>query len=295
MLMDHQCVFMDSFDEEMVSASGQDYQNNILISSSNSINILSSNLITSFNNFPCMPPPKKQHKPNTNEASSFTNSGPSENPNSMNPPEESYNINSENFKRNSQQNKKKSRTRPPSQAYDHIVAERRRREQLSRLFIALSAIVPGLKKTDKTSVLGGAVKYLKHLQERVETLEKLSAKKSTMESSVVVLKKSKIVVEDEGSSDEKSGSSDEQMAPEIVARVMNNNILLKVLCGKQKGILANLLAKVESLNMVVANTNVTPFGSSALDITITAEMEKDFSLTVKEVVSALRASLQSES
>ena len=39
-----------------------------------------------------------------------------------------------------------SMTRNPSNAQDHIIAERRRREKLSERFIALSAIVPGLKK-----------------------------------------------------------------------------------------------------------------------------------------------------
>lgn len=42
--------------------------------------------------------------------------------------------------------KKKGRTRPASQTYDHIIAERKRREQLSQRFVALSAMVPGLKK-----------------------------------------------------------------------------------------------------------------------------------------------------
>jgi hypothetical protein len=39
-------------------------------------------------------------------------------------------------------------TRPNklSQAHDHIVAERKRREKLSQRFIALSALVPNLKK-----------------------------------------------------------------------------------------------------------------------------------------------------
>ncbi|KAL0332391.1 UNVERIFIED_CONTAM: Transcription factor NAI1 [Sesamum calycinum] len=148
-----------------------------------------------------------------------------------------------------------------------------------------------LQQTDKTSVLGDAIKYLKHLQKRVETLEEKAAKR-TMEP-VVHVKKSQILVEDEGSSDEKSGSSREQVQePEIEARVVNNQILLRVHCGKQKGTLANLLSKVESLNLVVVNTSVTPFGSSAQDITIIAEMEKEFNMTVKEVASVLRASLQ---
>lgn len=42
--------------------------------------------------------------------------------------------------------KTNSMTRTPSNAQDHKLAERKRREKLSQRFIALSAIVPGLKK-----------------------------------------------------------------------------------------------------------------------------------------------------
>ncbi|KAL2241486.1 UNVERIFIED_CONTAM: Transcription factor bHLH18, partial [Sesamum indicum] len=54
--------------------------------------------------------------------------------------------NSEEAMQRVQTTKKRSRIRPPSQTYDHIIAERRRREQLSQLFVALSTIVPGLEK-----------------------------------------------------------------------------------------------------------------------------------------------------
>lgn len=51
------------------------------------------------------------------------------------------------------QDKKIETTHPnkhsQSQAHDHIVAERKRREKLSQRFIALSALVPGLKKVPK--------------------------------------------------------------------------------------------------------------------------------------------------
>ncbi|KAI3451866.1 hypothetical protein Pfo_008531 [Paulownia fortunei] len=179
--------------------------------------------------------------------------------------------------------------KPPSQTYDHIMAERKRREQLSQRFIALSAIVPGLKKMDKTSVLGDTIKYLKHLQEKVQTLEEQAAKQ-TMES-VVLVKKSQIV-EDEGSSDEKSWGSDGQSLPEIEARVCDKSILLKIHCEKRKGVLVKLLAQVEKLNMAVVNTSVTPFGSLALDITIIAEMNKEIGLAAKDIVKALRSALQ---
>ncbi|KAK9144144.1 hypothetical protein Sjap_004047 [Stephania japonica] len=51
--------------------------------------------------------------------------------------------------------------KPPHASQDHIIAERKRREKLSQCFIALSAIVPNLKKMDKASVLGDAIKYMK--------------------------------------------------------------------------------------------------------------------------------------
>ncbi|KAL3844948.1 hypothetical protein ACJIZ3_002351 [Penstemon smallii] len=189
--------------------------------------------------------------------------------------------------------KKTSRVRPPSQTYDHIIAERKRREQLSQRFVALSSIVPGLKKMDKTSVLGDAIKYLKQLQERVKMLEEQSTKQ-TMESVVLVRKSQMIIMaeDDEGSSGEESGSSDiEQPLPEIEARVCKNHILLRVHCEKQKGVLINLLSKVEGLSLAVINTNVIPFGTLALDITIIAEMEQEFNSTVKNIVKELRSSL----
>ncbi|KAL0395862.1 UNVERIFIED_CONTAM: Transcription factor [Sesamum calycinum] len=297
-------------------------------SSSTLINIPSSNSINSLNTespqMGCEPPHKLQKPNNYSNFSTINNQNlptnpdrasstpiilnfgnAAENPQQVNPrplnPDEEAAVSEvlrsqgslpdpeEQPKRPQPTTKKPSRVRPPSQTYDHIIAERKRREQLSQRFVALSTIVPGLKKMDKTSVLGDAIKYLKHLQERVKVLEE-QATKQTMES-VVLVKKSQIMVEDEGSSDEKSGSSDEQPLPEIEARVCNSHILLRVHCEKHKGVLVNLLSKVEKLNLTVISTNVTPFGSLALDITIVAEMEKEYNLTVKDVVKRLRAAL----
>nr|XP_027103298.1 transcription factor bHLH18-like [Coffea arabica] len=179
---------------------------------------------------------------------------------------------------------KKGRTRPASQTYDHIIAERKRREQLSQRFVALSAIVPGLKKMDKTSVLGDAITYLKHLKERVKTLEEQATKQKMQ--SVVLVKKSQLVVEDEGSSDE------QRPLPEIEAKLCDKKVLLRVHCENHRGVLVKVLSEIEKLNLAVSNTSVAPFGSLALDITIIAEMDKEFSLTMKELVQGLRSALQ---
>ncbi|KAL3538169.1 hypothetical protein ACH5RR_001535 [Cinchona calisaya] len=189
------------------------------------------------------------------------------------------------------QAKTKKTIRPPSQTYDHIIAERKRREQLSRLFMALSAIVPGLKKMDKTSVLGDAIKYLKHLQERVNTLEEQAAKQ-TMESVVLVKRSQLILLEDEGSSDETGGGPDEQPLPEIEAKICDKNVLLRIHCENHKGVLIKIFSEVDKLDLAITSISVAPFGSLTLDITIIAEMEKEFNLTIKELVECLRSTLQ---
>lgn len=121
---------------------------------------------------------------------------------------------------------------------------------------------------DKGSILEDAIKYTKELQHRVKMLEQNSERKA-MES-VVTLKISKIVDDDsEGSSNDQS---EERCLPEIDAKVNDNQILVKVLCEKQKDALPKLICKVESLNMMVISTNATSFGDVTLDITIVAEV-----------------------
>ncbi|XP_027161335.1 transcription factor bHLH25-like isoform X2 [Coffea eugenioides] len=181
-------------------------------------------------------------------------------------------VNLEEATRSSQKRKKTGgRTRPASQTYDHIVAERKRREQLSQRFVALSTLVPGLKK------------------ERVKTLEEQAAKQN-MESMVLV-KRSQLLVEDEGSSDE-MGGSDEQPLPEIEAKLCNKNILLRVHCRNYRGVLVKILSEVEMLNLTVIHTSVAPFGRLALDVTLMAEMEKEFNLTMQELVKSIQSALQ---
>ncbi|KAK6287683.1 hypothetical protein POUND7_013862 [Theobroma cacao] len=181
-----------------------------------------------------------------------------------------------------------SMTRSPSHAQDHIMAERKRREKLSQRFIALSAIVPGLKKMDKASVLGDAIKYVKQLQERLKVLEE-QTKKRTVES-VVFVKKSQLSADDETSSCEENSDSQSSDAalPEIEARVSDNDVLIRIHCEKQKGFVVKILSEIENLHLTVVNSSVLPFGNSTLDITIIAQKDAEFSMTVKDLVKDLR-------
>nr|WAK86053.1 transcription factor bHLH7 [Nothapodytes nimmoniana] len=179
-----------------------------------------------------------------------------------------------------------------SQAQDHIIAERKRREKLSQRFIALSALIPGLKKMDKASVLGDAIKYLKQLQERVKTLEEQTKKKSV--ESVVFVKKFEFHANGESSSSNQDFSNDPvyEPLPEVEARISDKDVLVRIHCERRKGVLEKVVSEIEKFHLSVINSCALSFGGSALDITIIAQMDMEFNMTVKDLVKNLHSALK---
>ncbi|KAK9285944.1 hypothetical protein L1049_025146 [Liquidambar formosana] len=191
----------------------------------------------------------------------------------------------ENYSPNSGQETRRigTRTRNPLHSIDHALAERKRREKVSLRFIALSALLPGLKKMDKASVLGDAVKYLKHLQEHVKMLEEQVAKK-TMES-VISVKRSWLYADnDASSSDENFVNRSGKPLPEIEARVSNKDVLIRIHCEKHEGFIVKILSKIEKLHLTITHSSVLPFGNYTMVITVVAQVGKEL---VNEINQAL--------
>ncbi|XP_014505901.1 transcription factor bHLH18 isoform X1 [Vigna radiata var. radiata] len=177
--------------------------------------------------------------------------------------------------------------RNPTQAQDHVIAERKRREKLSQRFIALSALVPGLKKTDKATVLEDAIKYVKQLQERVKILEEQTVDK-TVESAIFV-KRSVVFSGDDSTY---SGENTDQSVPEIEARISGKEVLVRLHCDKHSGRTAAILRELEKHNLTVQSSSFLPFGNNTLDITIVAKMGKDYCLTAKDLIRSLSQCLR---
>lgn len=130
---------------------------------------------------------------------------------------------------------------------------------------------------DKISVLGDAIKYVKQLQERLKVLEE-QTKKRTVES-VIFVKKSQLLSANDGSSsceENSDGRSSAAALPEIEAKVSDNDVLIRIHCEKHKGFIGKTLGEIENLRLSIVNTNALPFGNSALDITIIAQVINNF-------------------
>ncbi|KAL6883379.1 hypothetical protein ACP4OV_010793 [Aristida adscensionis] len=160
---------------------------------------------------------------------------------------------------------------------DHVVAERRRREKMQQQFMALATVVPDLTKTDKVSLLGSTIKYVKQLEEKVKTLEQQSARR-TSESTVVFASQST----DDDCSEGLSGSSGS--SPAIKANIHGDTVLLKICCEERRGLLVMLVSQLENLGLSIINTNVLPFTDSYLNITITAKITEGFCTTADELI-----------
>ncbi|GMH24127.1 hypothetical protein Nepgr_025970 [Nepenthes gracilis] len=174
---------------------------------------------------------------------------------------------------------------------EHVMAERKRREKLNQRFIALSSLLPGLKKLDKASILGHATTYLKQLQEQLNTLEKQTTKKTV--ESVVFMKKHWVSYTDDGNYLSGTENHGDHPLPDVEARVSNKDVLLRIHCEQKKGTVAKILREIGELHLNTVNCSALPFGNYNMDITVVAQMEDDFCITAKELVKYLREALQS--
>lgn len=124
---------------------------------------------------------------------------------------------------------------------------------------------------DKASVLGDAIKYVKELQERVNLLEEES-KKRTVESFVFV-KKSQFSADDDTSScNENFEGHSAEALPEIEARISNKDVLIRIHCEKNRGVVVKVLGEIEKLHLSVVNSSVLPYGNSTLVITVITQV-----------------------
>lgn len=129
-------------------------------------------------------------------------------------------------------------------------------------------------QADKASVLEGAIKQLKQLEEQVKTLEQHTKNKKTTGESVVFVKKDNYPMTSsmDTTSFDKSRWNRTVAKADVEARVSDKKVLIRVQCEKQEGIMVKTIKEIENLHLSVINSIVMPFGRSILDITIIAEV-----------------------
>ncbi|KAK7389501.1 hypothetical protein VNO78_24602 [Psophocarpus tetragonolobus] len=174
-------------------------------------------------------------------------------------------------------NRGTKRARTSSETQHHIMSERKRRQDIAEKFIALSAIIPGLKKIDKATVLGEAINYMRQLEQRIAVLEKGNDNNKSIKS--VMVTKSGLC---------SASASCNEVIPEVEARGLDKDVLIRIYCHKRKGIMLKLLALLKDVHLSIASTSVLPFGNSILSIIIIAQMTEKYNLTMNDLVNKVK-------
>ncbi|WMV16958.1 hypothetical protein MTR67_010343 [Solanum verrucosum] len=166
--------------------------------------------------------------------------------------------------------KKRGKRIPSVDLQHHIIAERKRREKLSQRFVALSAILPGLKKVDKASILEQAIKHVKELKEKVQLLEEEKRSGPSKQKSVMFVNKSKLEMED--SSEENNNNGSDLRAEDIEVRFSDNNVLIRITCARRNAFVLNIHNEIEKLHLTILQSCMMPFGKQSIDITLVAQV-----------------------
>ncbi|XP_058734913.1 transcription factor bHLH18-like [Vicia villosa] len=235
--------------------------------------------------------PSKLVKTDSSSTCSYNISFKNENPQpirvepAFKPRSKTTNSKNERKRVNTQESNKKNGSVSKSASHhipDHIIAERIRREKISQQFIALSALIPNLKKIDKTSVLCDAIKYVKELKEQVKLLEEQS-KKNSLES----------MVDEEFSftSSCNETSKTNMSLPEVKARLSGKNVVIRILCEKNKAVMVNVYREIEKLHLSVIGGSSLSFGSFLLAITIIAKMDDEWNMSMEKLAKTLGVGL----
>ncbi|KAF5780232.1 putative transcription factor bHLH family [Helianthus annuus] len=169
----------------------------------------------------------------------------------------------------------------PVQVQDHVLAERKRREKLNRQLIALSALLPNLKKMDKASVLEDTTNYIRELQDRVKELEGLSLiKRKEAKECIIASKKSRIRGDDDGtSSSNETNSADccadddsSKSSTEIEVRMSGSSVLVTIQSQKNPSLLGKVLSMMQKLGLSISSSSAMPFANTTTLITIVAQV-----------------------
>ncbi|GJR90000.1 transcription factor bHLH18-like protein [Tanacetum coccineum] len=180
------------------------------------------------------------------------------------------------------------------QAQEHVLAERKRREKLTRRFISLSALLPEIKKMDKATVLEDASKYIKYLQNRVKELEETSVSgKNIIHESPTSMSKIHGGHEDNASTFDDTNSLSISTANDlgIKVKISGSHTLVKIYCQRNSSLALRAIIEMESLHFSIMCNNVLPISGNAALITIIAQMSEEIGMTAMNLVNCLQSSL----
>ncbi|RCV25256.1 hypothetical protein SETIT_5G151800v2 [Setaria italica] len=178
-------------------------------------------------------------------------------------------------------------------AMSHIAVERNRRRQMNEHLKVLRSLTPALyiKRGDQASIIGGAIDFIRELQQVLDSLEARKKRRSSSGSggfgftpSPTPSPRSHLLSSSGGATSSSAGSSTPsppvvgKVAPavkelaaccnspvaDVEARISGANVLLRTLSRRAPGQAATMVALLEALHLEVLHLNISTMDDTVL-------------------------------
>ncbi|XP_054785208.1 transcription factor bHLH57-like isoform X1 [Prosopis cineraria] len=150
----------------------------------------------------------------------------------------------------------KSREDVENQRMTHITVERNRRRQMNDHLGVLRSLMPPpyIQKGDQASIIGGAIDFVKELEQLLQSLE--AQKRMRRNNEIGFSYGTTSSVEESNFGEEVQAESKSEFA-EIEVTVIQNHVNLKVQCKRRSGQLVKAIVGLEDLRLTILHLNIT--------------------------------------
>ncbi|CAA7030581.1 unnamed protein product [Microthlaspi erraticum] len=187
-----------------------------------------------------------------------------------------------------QEKRKRRKTKPTkntqeieNQRINHIAVERNRRRQMNEHINSLRSLLPPsyIQRGDQASIVGGAINYVKVLEQIIQSLESQKRTEQSFElGNDQATDNHHHHLSGISSSDLWTTHEDQTCVPKIEATVIQNHVNLKVQCPKKQGQLLKGIISLEKLRLTVLHLNIASSSHSSVSYSFNLKMEDDCEL-----------------
>ncbi|CAN1124323.1 Transcription factor bHLH96 [Linum perenne] len=182
-----------------------------------------------------------------------------------------------------------------SQRMTHIAVERNRRKQMNEYLSVLRSLMPSsyAQRGDQASIIGGAINFVKELEQRLQQLQSHTGRKSTVEEQEdrpAVLPFSEFFTFPQYSSTNLVGTHNHQMGiGDVEVTMVESHVNLRIRWKKMPKQLLRLVAGLQSLRLTVLHLNVTTDEDQQIVLySLSLKVEDDCSLSsVDEIATSV--------
>lgn len=184
-------------------------------------------------------------------------------------------------KRNRNSRVMKDKEEVESQRMTHIAVERNRRRQMNDHLSALRSLMPPSysQRGDQASIIGGAIDYVKELEQLLESLQaqnRIAKGDDTSPSDTTVMPfiparyslsgadqhLDRLVKLDEEMEGNNCRAEYKSSAGRVEVTMIQNHVNMKIKCGRKPGQLLTAIVGLEQLRLTVLHLSITSMGES---------------------------------